>query len=420
MAQTLTCPHCGAPLDYTGDAATIRCPYCETSVVVPAELRKHAAPAASEQPTTVVIPIDTPAIAQSAGCGIGGAILIGVFVLFILGIVGFVFWNNAQIDQANALIQSENKTEQARMRTQVAAQDAATAIPAPTRARTTAPTPGFGSVALKFGSEGTGPGYFNDARSIAVDNNGNVYVADYQGGRVQVFDSTGKYESQWQVGNSKTVIFDLAADRKGTVYVAADGDIIKYDAKTGKELGTLPNPGGDGYGNIALRADGNLLAMWYQSRFGIITTLEGHRDDMIRFDNQGKVLKTFQSFISGQTEDYAFDTQLAVDGLGNIFALDRETTGAVYRFTPEGKFVTRLLSRGDKPGQINSAYCLAIDGQGRFYVADSNGIEVFDTNAGYIGNFGLQARARAMMFDDQNRLWTVNNNQVVKYTLNAR
>src|SRR3972149_4772492 len=40
MPQTFNCPNCGAPLDYPGGSeATVRCPYCNNSVIVPAELR---------------------------------------------------------------------------------------------------------------------------------------------------------------------------------------------------------------------------------------------------------------------------------------------------------------------------------------------------------------------------------------------
>lgn len=50
MSHTFTCPSCGAPLDYAGNgAATIPCPYCYSSVIVPAELRSQAAQAVSPQ-----------------------------------------------------------------------------------------------------------------------------------------------------------------------------------------------------------------------------------------------------------------------------------------------------------------------------------------------------------------------------------
>ena len=42
MSQTFSCPACGAPLDYGGHgAATLTCPYCYTSVIVPQELRNQ-------------------------------------------------------------------------------------------------------------------------------------------------------------------------------------------------------------------------------------------------------------------------------------------------------------------------------------------------------------------------------------------
>lgn len=44
MAQSFTCPSCGAPLNYNGDgSSTISCPYCYTSVIVPQELRNQQA-----------------------------------------------------------------------------------------------------------------------------------------------------------------------------------------------------------------------------------------------------------------------------------------------------------------------------------------------------------------------------------------
>lgn len=40
MAQVFSCPSCGAPLDYDGMGdASIRCPYCANSVIVPQEMR---------------------------------------------------------------------------------------------------------------------------------------------------------------------------------------------------------------------------------------------------------------------------------------------------------------------------------------------------------------------------------------------
>ncbi|MGI9424754.1 MAG: hypothetical protein ACR2PA_16280, partial [Hyphomicrobiaceae bacterium] len=41
------------------------------------------------------------------------------------------------------------------------------------------------------------PGQFNIVHNIVADEDGWVYVADRENHRVQVFDSNGKYEAQW-------------------------------------------------------------------------------------------------------------------------------------------------------------------------------------------------------------------------------
>ncbi len=58
MPQTFNCPNCGAPLDYDGSGyPTMRCPFCNNSVVVPQELRVRrespAAPASSSSSTPI-------------------------------------------------------------------------------------------------------------------------------------------------------------------------------------------------------------------------------------------------------------------------------------------------------------------------------------------------------------------------------
>jgi hypothetical protein len=48
-----------------------------------------------------------------------------------------------------------------------------------------------------WGSPGTDPGEFNIVHNIATDKDGNVYVADRENSRVQIFDSSGKFQDQW-------------------------------------------------------------------------------------------------------------------------------------------------------------------------------------------------------------------------------
>ncbi len=43
----------------------------------------------------------------------------------------------------------------------------------------------------------TGPGQFNLPHGIAIDENGVVYVADRENGRIERFDLQGKYLGEW-------------------------------------------------------------------------------------------------------------------------------------------------------------------------------------------------------------------------------
>ena len=54
-----------------------------------------------------------------------------------------------------------------------------------------------GKLLFSWGEPGTDPGQFNIVHNIATDKDGYVYVADRENHRVQIFDSKGKYQTQW-------------------------------------------------------------------------------------------------------------------------------------------------------------------------------------------------------------------------------
>jgi hypothetical protein len=392
-AQTFNCPTCGAPLDYDGGPeTTIHCPFCNSSVVVPEEIRP-------EKPLQMV----GGSPSSDSKFLVIGIVTLVVIALMTVGVIFFVQGTSRGTAEQSGPAANEPASP--------------TLVP-PTEVPAT-PTPAFASPTLSFGESGIGPGQLNDSRYLAVDGSGTLYVADYQDGRVQAFDPTGKYLSQFSAGDAETIIHGLAADHQGRVYIAAGyaPDILVYDGKSGQALGKLTSPNGGEFGQMAATAAGGLDATWYEGRWGMITSLEGHRDDLVQFNGQGQIAATLPSFISGQTGDLALDIYIAVDGLGQIFALsDRE----VYVFSPDGKYLNKFGSEGDQPGQFEWPAAIAVDGQDRVYIGDTRVIHVYSADGRFIADFPTQDSATSMVMDEQGNLWVLGGGKVTEYMIQER
>ena len=56
-----------------------------------------------------------------------------------------------------------------------------------------------GNLINYWGDRGTGPGQFNTPHNLVIDKQNNLYVADRQNSRIQVFDLNGKFKEQWKL-----------------------------------------------------------------------------------------------------------------------------------------------------------------------------------------------------------------------------
>ena len=379
MPQTFDCPKCGAPVKYeqptSAAKSTVRCDYCHSQLIAPNELAGQPAQVirvhftSSKFPRWILLVLAIPLI----------GVLVGVLAAF--GALGSAFFSVSRAikEPTKPVIPNTPKKEN---------------------------TNTFANVLLEFGSEGIGPGMFNDARSIGVDGAGRIYVAEYTGGRVQVFDPAGKFVTQWTIGDRKTLIRGFAADRKGTVYVAEGGRIDRYRGETGEKLGTLEYKQ-TGFDDVTVAADGGLVTAW-----------QSNRDDIVVFDANGKLVRTIPEAISGASGDSELAMRVAVDGAGFIYALGRFNNG-VFKFGRDGKFMNRFGGEGDKPGQFRAPYSIAVDGYGRIYVGDMKGIQVFDANGRYLALISSKGMAFGMAFNDKNELFVIARDHVVKFAAPA-
>jgi len=384
--KTFDCPKCGAPVSYAANlgTGTARCAYCNSQLAVPDEL--HG------QPARVISQIDInigPHVAATATKWIWVLVLVPIVIVVI--VIAAVLGALAPVIKSVSSIPNAPKSP--------------ISIPGMPSAPSGDKGGGFATVTLKFGSEGIGPGMMTNARSIALDGAGRIYVGEYTGGRVQVFDADGKFISQWMV-DPKMPLRGMAADRKGTVYIAQKGTITRYEGETGKSLGELTYSEGWGFDDIVAAPDGGLVCSWYKNR-----------DDIVRFNAEGQAVRTIRAAISSASGDSELDTSVAIDGLGNIYALG-SFNNAVFKFGPDGRFLTRFGSQGRQPGQISAAQAIAVDGKGRVFVSDSKGVQVFDSNGRYLTVFIPEGViASGMIFNDKNELFIAARNKVMRYAL---
>jgi streptogramin lyase len=211
--------------------------------------------------------------------------------------------------------------------------------------------------------------------------------------------------TQWMV-DPKMPLRGFTADRKGTVFVAQHGIITRYEGQTGKSLGEVQFSDGSGFDDVTATPDGGLLCAWYRGS-----------DDLVHFNSEGKVVNIVRKAISTPADRSELNTRVAVDGLGNIYALGSFTSG-VFKFSPEGKFLNRFGGPGQKPGQLNAANGIAVDGKGRIVVSDSKGIQVFDSDGRYLTVFKPEGVVFGMVFNDKNELLAAARNKVIKFALN--
>ena len=243
-----------------------------------------------------------------------------------------------------------------------------------------------GQPLARWGGTGTAPGQFRFSRppetevaavptgaglhtiggGVAVDGQGQVYVADTANARIQKFDRSGQYLAAWATGTEDrsrvSRPMGLAIDQHGHVYVADAGShrIIKYDS-TGAFLlqwGTLGRHEGEFNGPMAVAVDGD----------GHVYVADSGNHRIQQFDDTGWFLAAWGGQGSAAGE-FGEKVLLAVDEQGRVYATDWQNH-RVQVFDRQGTFLTQWGSAGRAVGEFVYASGVAVDGQGAIYVAD--------------------------------------------------
>jgi len=212
------------------------------------------------------------------------------------------------------------------------------------------------------------PGTLNEPWGVAVDAQGNVFVADTWNHRVQKLDANGKFLSEWSTagqGNAEPNRLwgprGIAVSADGRVYVTDTGNkrVVVFDAN-GKFLfgfdtsgdGRLDEPVG-----IALGPDNKVyVADTWNSRVAVFST-------------DGKFMTSWpvQGWISDSLDNKPY---LAVDAQGRVYITDPEGYRVIV-FSPEGQPLAAFGRYGTEEDAMGLPTGLAIGADGSIWLADA-------------------------------------------------
>jgi hypothetical protein len=275
--KVFNCPQCAATLEFERiDSPLVRCQFCNSQVVVPAELRPRPAPPPLP-PAEPKVPDGAPEATPKK------LALVAVVLLLLAGGIGLLIATNRPSNKGRVNL-----------------------FPPPSPPRTPTPTPkpdGY-TVAYTFGGEGTGPGLFKDSLALAVDGEGRVYVSD-DTRRVQRFDSSGQFLNTWNIPletkwyrKLRGGPLKLLVGNANQLYAVLAGVILKLDGETGEVLGA--GHGSDYIHDAAVVPGGGLL----------IVSQKGDDDELVLMGTDGRAARRTHRFVSSQ-----LDKQLEVEAL---------------------------------------------------------------------------------------------------------
>jgi predicted membrane-bound mannosyltransferase/sugar lactone lactonase YvrE len=219
-----------------------------------------------------------------------------------------------------------------------------------------------GKLLTAWGTEGAGDGQFKQPMGVVVDPQGNVYVADTWNHRVQKFDATGKFLLKWSGQGGFWGPRDVKLDAQGNVYVVDTGNkrIQKFDS-SGKFI-ALIGTGGSGPGQLNEPIG---LAI---SPAGDVYVADTNNKRIQKFDAGGKFVAEWP--VAGWQQSARTEPYLALDPAGNLYVTD-PGNARIIKFGPDGEVLGVAGGLGKGPNQLDLPLGVAV-ADNAVYAADSN------------------------------------------------
>jgi DNA-binding beta-propeller fold protein YncE len=216
--------------------------------------------------------------------------------------------------------------------------------------------------------------------AVAVDKDGNVYVATNDAGPIKVIDSKGEVtpiELEVPEGDQKPKPGRMAFDREGNLYVVDRANSRLYVLDKDRRLKMRIGGKGSKRGEFRQLQDAAI------DRSGRIYALDALGIPVQVFDKKGKYLYRF-GFHGGGDQDIGTPNAIALDRNDQVWIVDKGQH-CLKVFDRAGEFLRRFGTYGVGEGTLFDPVDIEIDGSGRIYVAESGArrVQVFIVSRPY-------------------------------------
>jgi predicted outer membrane repeat protein len=259
----------------------------------------------------------------------------------------------------------------------------------PTVTKTSTPLPATCcyQFATSWGSTGTGNSQFNFTYSgVAVGSDGNIYAVDTGNKRVQIFNPSGQYLSQW-TGTGNEPLNNpagITADASGHIYIADQvNDLVQVYTNAGTPVtywgGPSLGPGGFiGLEDVALDpTNGNIWTI----QTGQMSNAPAWVQE---FTPSGTLVQRWGGVYGTGNGQFNFPMGIVVGPDGSVYVADTSNS-RIQKFSQSGNYLLQWGNTGG-PGSVGQPYYMAADSSGNIYVADYGfgGFQKYDANGNFI------------------------------------
>ena len=224
-----------------------------------------------------------------------------------------------------------------------------------------------------------------------------------------------KLPAGWNFGE----VSGVSVDKNDNVWVFNRGPhgVIQFD-KNGHMLQAWPEVPIISSHGIKADPDGNI---W-------LVDVAGHA--LLKFNQAGRLLTVIANAgrtAGDNTTQYAFNrpTGLAFMPQGDFFVADGYINSRVVHYSKDGDFLGQWGAKGKGDGEFDLVHDVAIDNQGKIYVADraNSRIQVFDRQGRFLAKWTEVGQPWGLAYaEKENAIYVCDglNNRVVKVGMDGR